>query len=81
MLSRIVFNFGLNFLPIRSLEQICPTLPPLDKEDVILQKVTSFRINVPRMGLEEMGCESVEWIKLAQDMVHWRVFVNMVKNV
>ena len=31
-----------------------------------------------RMDLQEVGCECMEWIKVAQDRNSWRAFVNMV---
>jgi hypothetical protein len=31
-----------------------------------------------RMDLREMGCESVDWMHLAQDRGQWWVLVNMV---
>jgi hypothetical protein len=30
------------------------------------------------MDLKEIGSESVDWIQLPQDMVHWRALVNTV---
>jgi hypothetical protein len=33
-----------------------------------------------KMGLREIGCSSVEWIHLAQDMNRWWAVVNMVMN-
>jgi hypothetical protein len=32
------------------------------------------------MGSEEIGCEDVDWIQLAQDTVQWRDFVSTVMN-
>jgi hypothetical protein len=34
-----------------------------------------------RMDLEEIGCEGVEWIQLAQDRDRWRAVVNAVMNL
>jgi len=31
--------------------------------------------------LKELWCESVDWIHLAQDRVHWRVVVNTVMKL
>jgi hypothetical protein len=33
------------------------------------------------MHLTEVGCEVVDWIRLAQDRVHWRAHVNTVMNL
>jgi hypothetical protein len=33
------------------------------------------------MDLEEVGCEDMNWIKLAQDRDKWRERVNAVKNL
>jgi hypothetical protein len=34
-----------------------------------------------KIDLQEMGCESVHWIELAQDRVRWRAFVTAVMNL
>jgi hypothetical protein len=34
-----------------------------------------------KMGLREIGIDAVNWIRLAQDRVQWRSFVNTVKNL
>jgi hypothetical protein len=33
-----------------------------------------------KMDLEEIGIDGVNWIRLAQDRVQWRAFVNTVMN-
>jgi hypothetical protein len=34
-----------------------------------------------RMDLQEVGCEGVDWILLAQDRDRWRAFLSAVRNL
>jgi hypothetical protein len=34
-----------------------------------------------KMDVREMGIDGAIWIRLAQDRVQWRTFVNMVMNL
>jgi hypothetical protein len=34
-----------------------------------------------KMALQEVGCESMDWIDVAHDRDMWRTLVNMVMNI
>jgi hypothetical protein len=34
-----------------------------------------------KLDLREIGIDGANWIRLAQDLVPWRAFVNMVMNL
>jgi hypothetical protein len=34
-----------------------------------------------KMDIQEVGCGSIDWIKLAQDRYRWRALVNVVMNI
>jgi hypothetical protein len=33
------------------------------------------------MGLEEIGCEHVDWIHLAQDTIQWQAVMNVAVSL
>ena len=33
-----------------------------------------------KMGLQEVGCEDMDWTELAQDRDRWRTLVNAIMN-
>jgi hypothetical protein len=39
------------------------------------------RITLIKMDLREIGINGANWIRLAQDRVQWRAFVNAVMNL
>jgi hypothetical protein len=38
-------------------------------------------VNDIKMDLKEIGCDSMDWIDLAQDRDQWRALFNMVMNL
>jgi len=43
--------------------------------------ITRHRWEDIKMDLQEMRCDGMDWIELAQDRDRWRVFVNVVMNL
>ena len=41
---------------------------------------TYMEINI-KMDLQEVGCERMDWIELAQDRGSWQALVNVVMNL
>jgi len=53
------------------------------------QNILSLLLEIPRhrwedsikMDLQEVGCEGMDWIELAEDGDRWRTLVNAVMNL
>jgi hypothetical protein len=43
--------------------------------------IVVIRLQMVKTDLQEVGCESMDWIKLAQDMDNWRAIVNAVMKL
>jgi hypothetical protein len=52
----------------------------LDVFILLYYKLPRFRCKYIKIDLQEIGCECMAWINLAQDRVQWRVLVNIVMN-
>jgi CRISPR/Cas system-associated protein Cas7 (RAMP superfamily) len=52
---------------------------PLGKRPLRKPK-SSWEYNI-KMDLQEVGCDGMDWIKLAQDRDRWRALVNAVMNL
>jgi hypothetical protein len=51
------------------------------RSDGRTDKANVVGANVPKNGFKIHGVGFVEWIRLAQDWVHWRALVNAVLNL
>jgi hypothetical protein len=47
----------------------------------ILGRPRRRREGIIKMDLQEVGCEGMDWIDLAQDRDRWQVLVNVVMNL
>jgi hypothetical protein len=46
-----------------------------------LGRLTRRWEDITRMDLQEVGCEGVNWIDMAQDMDRWRALVCAIMNI
>jgi hypothetical protein len=73
-MSRACSTYGREEKPIH-----CFVLKP-ERKRTLGRPRRRWEDNI-KMDIQEVGCEVMDWIELAQDRDRWRVFVNVVMKL